>query len=57
MQGREKETRSRPSQAAPEASETVLELAELIDPKELDQLTGKRAATSKLREACYWLEV
>lgn len=39
------------------ASEAVLELAELIDPEELDQLTGKRAATPRLRRACYLLEM
>lgn len=54
---REQETRSRPSHGAPVASETVLELAELIDPRELDKLTGKRAATPRLRRACYLLEM
>ena len=30
-------------------------LAPLIDPDKLDTLTGKRAATPRLRKACYWL--
>ena len=38
-------------------AQCVVELAELIDPRTLDQLTGKRAATPRLREACYWLEI
>ena len=45
----------RASQTGSEASQYVVELADLIDPRELDELTGKRAATPRLREACYWL--
>ena len=30
-------------------------LASLSDPAKLDSLTGKRAATPRLRKACYWL--
>lgn len=29
----------------------------LIDPAKLETLTGKRAATPRLRKACYWLEI
>jgi hypothetical protein len=32
-------------------------LAPLIDPKKLDTLKGKRAATPRLRKACYWLQM
>ena len=32
-------------------------LAPLIDPAKLDTLAGERAATPRLRKACYWLEV
>jgi hypothetical protein len=32
-------------------------LAPLIDPAKLDTLKGKRAATPRLRKACYWLEM
>jgi hypothetical protein len=32
-------------------------LAPLIDPAKLDSLKGKRAATPRLRKACYWLEM
>ena len=31
-------------------------LAPLIDPAKLDTIQGKRAATPRLRKACYWLE-
>lgn len=31
-------------------------LAALTDPAKLDSLKGKRAATPRLRKACYWLE-
>ena len=31
-------------------------LAPLIDPAKLDTLTGKRAATPRLRKACHWIE-
>ena len=31
-------------------------VAPLIDPAKLDGLEGKRAATPRLRKACYWLE-
>lgn len=36
-------------------SEVVRILSHLIDPDKLDTLTGKRAATPRLRKACYWL--
>ncbi|MDB4406018.1 hypothetical protein N9191_01820 [bacterium] len=32
-------------------------LAPLIDPSKLDTLKGKRAATPRLRKACYWLQM
>ena len=32
-------------------------LQPLIDPAKLDTLAGKRAATPRLRKACYWLEM
>ncbi len=32
-------------------------LAPLIDPAKLDMLKGKRAATPRLRKACYWLQM
>ncbi len=32
-------------------------VAPLIDPAKLDGLEGKRAATPRLRKACYWLEM
>ena len=32
-------------------------LAPLIDPEKLDTLKGKRAATPRLRKACYWLQM
>ena len=32
-------------------------LAPLIDPAKLDTLKGKRAATPRLRKACYWLQM
>ena len=32
-------------------------VAPLIDPVKLDTLKGKRAATPRLRKACYWLEI
>ena len=32
-------------------------LAPLLDPAKLDSLKGKRAATPRLRKACYWLEM
>jgi hypothetical protein len=32
-------------------------VAPLIDPVKLDSLQGKRAATPRLRKACYWLEM
>ena len=35
----------------------ALIIAPLIDPAKLDTLAGKRAATPRLRKACYWLEM
>ncbi|MDB4506607.1 hypothetical protein N9055_00110 [Akkermansiaceae bacterium] len=32
-------------------------MAPLIDPAKLDTLKGKRAATPRLRKACYWLQI
>ena len=32
-------------------------LAPLIDPAKLDTLKEKRAATPRLRKACYWLQM
>ena len=32
-------------------------LAPLINPEKLDTLKGKRAATPRLRKACYWLQM
>ncbi|MDB4749052.1 hypothetical protein OAG13_06435 [Akkermansiaceae bacterium] len=39
------------------ASEYTTVLAPLIDPAKLDTLKGKRAATPRLRKACYWLQM
>jgi hypothetical protein len=39
------------------ASEYTTALAPLIDPEKLDTLKGKRAATPRLRKACYWLQM
>jgi hypothetical protein len=39
------------------ASEFTTVLAPLIDPAKLDTLKGKRAATPRLRKACYWLQM
>jgi uncharacterized protein YcfL len=39
------------------ASELTTVLAPLIDPAKLDTLKGKRAATPRLRKACYWLQM
>ena len=58
----------KPSEAPTEASiECITEehvaadfaklLAPLIDPAKLDTLRGKRAATPRLRKACYWLQM
>ena len=58
----------KPSEAPTEASvERITEehvaadfanlLAPLIDPAKLDTLKGKRAATPRLRKACYWLQM
>ena len=38
-------------------STEVAILAELTDPAKLNTLRGKRAATPRLRKACYWIEV
>ncbi|MDB4356273.1 hypothetical protein N9Z55_10285, partial [Akkermansiaceae bacterium] len=57
-----------PSEAPTEASmECITEehaaadfanlLGPLIDPAKLDTLKGKRAATPRLRKACYWLQM
>ena len=43
--------------AAQEVSKSPAILAPLIDPAKLDSLKGKRAATPRLRKACYWLEM
>ena len=62
-----KNTPQKPSEAPTEASvECITEehvaadfanlLAPLIDPAKLDTLKGKRAATPRLRKACYWLQ-
>ena len=42
---------------AEERNEFAANLAPLIDPAKLDSLKGKRAATPRLRKACYWLEM
>ncbi|MDB4600743.1 hypothetical protein OAG97_03370 [Akkermansiaceae bacterium] len=63
-----KNTPQKPSEAPTEASiECITEehvaadfaklLAPLIDPAKLDTLKGKRAATPRLRKACYWLQM
>jgi hypothetical protein len=39
------------------ATEVVQIIAPLTDPGKLDTLAGARAATPRLRKACYWLEV
>ncbi|MDB4806019.1 hypothetical protein OAG84_03420 [Akkermansiaceae bacterium] len=39
------------------ASEFTTALAPLIDPAKLNTLKGKRAATPRLRRACYWLQM
>lgn len=46
-----------PSEATETASQAVAILSPLIDPDKLDRLMGKRAATPRLRKACYWLHV
>ena len=38
-------------------AEFVNLIAPLIDPAKLDTLKGKRAATPRLRKACYWLQM
>ena len=61
-------TPQKPSEAPTEASVAQLKeehvaadfanlLAPLIDPAKLDTLKGKRAATPRLRKACYWLQM
>mgnify|MGYP006110762615 CR=1 FL=1 len=35
----------------------VHKLEPLINPAKLDALAGKRAATPRIRKACYWLEM
>ena len=61
-------TPQRPSEAPTEAPVAKLKeehvaadfanlLAPLIDPAKLDTLKGKRAATPRLRKACYWLQM
>ncbi len=61
-------TPQKPSEAPTEASVECLKedhvaadftnfLAPLIDPSKLDTLKGKRAATPRLRKACYWLQM
>ena len=58
----------KPSEASTEASVAQLRedrsveyfveiLTPIIDPKKLDTLKGKRAATPRLRKACYWLQM
>ena len=42
---------------AEERNEFAANLAPLLDPAKLDSLKGKRAATPRLRKACYWLEI
>lgn len=42
---------------AQEASKYLAPLTALLDPATLDSLKGKRAATPRLRKACYWLEL
>ena len=42
---------------AEERNEFAANLAPLLDPAKLDSLKGKRAATPRLRKACYWLEM
>ena len=32
-------------------------LTPILDPAKLDTLKGKRAATPRLRKACYWLQI
>ena len=51
---------SKPPETPVEAlntSEFTTVLAPLIDPAKLDTLKGKRAATPRLRKACYWLQM
>ncbi|MDA7865695.1 hypothetical protein N9A70_02845 [Akkermansiaceae bacterium] len=63
-----KNTPQKPSEAPTEAPVAQLKeehvaadfanlLAPLIDPAKLDTLKGKRAATPRLRKACYWLQM
>ena len=58
----------KPSEASTEASVAQLRedrsveyfveiLTPIIDPAKLDTLKGKRAATPRLRKACYWLQM
>jgi hypothetical protein len=44
-------------EASPEVFRFPAIVAPLIDPAKLDTLKGKRAATPRLRKACYWLEM
>ncbi|MDA7877882.1 hypothetical protein N9A89_07445 [Akkermansiaceae bacterium] len=61
-------TPQKPSEASTEASVAQLRedrsieyfveiLTPIIDPAKLDTLKGKRAATPRLRKACYWLQI
>ncbi|MGJ8723660.1 MAG: hypothetical protein ACSHYB_03805 [Roseibacillus sp.] len=46
-----------PSAPTETTTQVVAILSPLIDPNKLDTLTGKRAATPRLRKACYWLHI
>ena len=48
---------SQDTEAAQIASKFPAIVAPLLDPAKLDSLKGKRAATPRLRKACYWLEM
>jgi hypothetical protein len=48
---------TQPNVKADEIHRYTLILEPLINTKKLDTLAGKRAATPRLRKACYWLEM
>jgi len=51
------ETTAQPYTESYSKAELVSNLTALIDPEKLDTLKGKRAATPRLRKACYWLQM
>ncbi len=51
------ETTAQPNTGSYSKADLVSNLTPLIDPAKLDTLKGKRAATPRLRKACYWLQI